>query len=197
MAKRTVFLHLGPSVPGVGGLHEALGRDPALAAAGVALPGVDQELMDRADVEIRRRHTAVGVRRKDVEGAWAKVCRRTFKIGGDVLLSQPGFVDATPEQAALAADGLAGMRLHLVLTPAAAPDAAGLADLVGPWAAYVRRPSRVHVLRLGDGPAVDELGAGFARLVLLARQDEVERRLVTLAKQRRGIRWRLGRVDAA
>ena len=197
MAKRTVFLHLGPAVPGVDALHEALGRDPALAAAGVALPDVDQELMYRADVEIRRRHKAVGVRRKDVEGAWAKVCRRTFKAGGDVLLSQPGFVDATPEQAALAADGLAGMRLHLVLTPAAAPGPAGLADLAGPWAAYVRRQSRVHVLPVGEGPTVEELGAGLARLVLLARQDEVERRLVTLAKQRRGIRERPGRVDAA
>lgn len=197
MAKRTVFLHLGPTVPGIDALHGALGDDPALTAAGVGLPAVDQGLMDRADVEIRRRHKEVGVRRKDVEGAWAKVCRKTFKAKGDVLVSQPGFVHATPEQAALAVDGLVGMRLHLVLTPGSEPDEEGLTDLVGPWATYVKRSSRIHVLPVDEDPTVEELGAGLARLVLLARRDEVERRLVKLSKQRRGIRERLGRVDAA
>ena len=151
MAKRTVYLHLGPAVPGVDAPHEAL-RDPRAGRAGIALPAVDQGVMDRADVEIRRRHKAVGVRRKDVEGAWAKVCRKAFKAEGDVLVSQPGFVDATPEQAALAVDGLAGMRLHLIVTPPPRPPDGVSADLAGPWAAYVKRHSRVHVLPVGEVP---------------------------------------------
>jgi hypothetical protein len=197
MAKRSVFLLVGPAIPGLDAVHDALADDRRLVEAGVALPPVSQDLLDQADVEIRRRHRAVGVRRKDVEGAWAKVCRRTYKLKGDVLVCQPGFVDATPEQVALAVDGLVGMRLHLVLTPAGALDAGGIDDLVGPWATYVRKPSRVHVLPVGETPTVERLGEGLARLVLLAREEEVERRLVKLSRQRRSIRDRLTRVDAA
>ena len=150
MAKRTVYLHVGPAVPGVAAPHAALRDHPALVAAGVALPAVSQGVMDRADVEIRRRHQAVGVRRKDVEGSWAKVCRRAYKLKGAVLVSQPGFLDADPEQVALAMDGLVGMRLHVIVTPAAQPDGVSPADLVGPWAAYVKKESRIHVLPVGD-----------------------------------------------
>lgn len=197
MAKRTVFLHLGPAVPGIAAPHDALRDHPALVAAGVALPAVDQEAMDRADVEIRRRHKAVGVRRKDVEGAWARVCRKAYKAKGDVLVSQPGFLDADADQVALAADGLVGMRLHVIVTPAAQPEEAAGADLVGPWAAYVKKVSRIHVVPVGDEPTADTLGTELARVVLRAREAEVDRRLVKLGKQRRRIRERLTRVDAA
>ena len=197
MAKRTVYLHLGPAVPGIATPHEALRDHPALVAAGVALPAVDQEAMDRADVEIRRRHKAVGVRRKDVEGAWARVCRKAYKLKGDVLVSQPGFLDADPDQVALAVDGLVGMRLHVIVTPDAVDDEMAPVDLVGPWAAYVKRESRIHVLPVGDSMTADDLAADLARVVLLAREAEVERQLVKLGKQRRRIRERLTRVDAA
>lgn len=197
MAKRSVYLHVGPVVPGVAALHEALRDHPALAAAGVALPAVDQDAMDRADVEVRRRHKAVGVRRKDVEGAWAKVCRKAYKLKGDVLVVQPAFVDATPEQVALALDTLTGMRLHLVVTPTARPEGVASADLAGPWAAHVKRDERIHVLPVGDDPTVDALGVALAKVVLEAREADVERRLLTLTKQRRKIRERLTRVDAA
>lgn len=197
MAKRTVYLHVGPAVPGLHALHESLRDEPSLAGAGVFLPSVDQELMDRADIEIRRRHKAVGVRRKDVEGAWAKVCRRAFRAGGDVLISQPGFLDADSEQVALAVDGLVGMRLHLVVTPAVVPEGVEAADLVGPWSSYVRRATRIHVLPTGNAATIEDVGSGLARLALLAREAEVERRLVKLTKQRRRIRDRLAGVDAA
>jgi hypothetical protein len=197
MAKRTVYLHLGPAVPGIDTAHDALRDHPALVAAGVALPAVDQEAMDRADVEIRRRHKAVGVRRKDVEGAWARVCRKAYKAKGDVLVSQPGFLDADADQVALAMDGLVGMQLHVIVTPAAQPEGAAGADLVGPWAAYVKKASRIHVLPVGDDPTADALGTELARVVLRAREAEVERRLAKLGKQRRRIRERLTRVDAA
>ncbi|KRF05904.1 hypothetical protein ASG88_20645 [Nocardioides sp. Soil777] len=197
MAKRTVYLHLGPAVPGITAPHEALRDHPVLVAAGVALPALDQQAMDRADVEIRRRHKAVGVRRKDVEGAWAKVCRKAYKLKGDVLVSQPDFLDADPDQVALAMDGLVGMRLHVIVTPAAQPEGAAAADLVGPWAAYVKKASRIHVLPVGEDPTADALAADLARVVLEAREAEVERRLLKLTKQRRRIRERLTRVDAA
>ncbi|WP_457207382.1 hypothetical protein, partial [Nocardioides sp. P5_C9_2] len=132
MAKRSVFLLVGPAVPGLDAPHEALRDDPALAAAGVVLPAVDQDLLDRADVELRRRHKAFGLRRKDVEGAWAKVCRTAFKAKSDVLVCQPGLADATADQVALAVDGLMGMRLHVVVTPLAFGTAFdGWADLDG------------------------------------------------------------------
>lgn len=197
MAKRTVYLHVGPAVPGVPALHEALRDHPALVAAGVALPAVDQEAMDRADVELRRRHKEVGARRQDVEGAWAKVCRKAYKLKGDVLVVQPGLLDATPAQVALAADGLVGMRLHVIVTPATRPEGVPAADLVGPWAAHVKRDERIHVLPVGDGPTLDALGVALAKVVLGAREAEVERRLLTLMKQRGKIRERLIRVDAA
>jgi hypothetical protein len=197
MTKRTAFLHVGPTVPGPGALHTALYGDPSLAAAGVKLPAVGQHLLDDADLEIRRRHSDVGLRRKDVEGSWAKVCRAASKAKADVLVSQPGLGEATPEQVALAVDGFLGMRVHVVVTPGDGPAGDGPDDLVARWAPYVRRSSRVHVLPVTGSVTTDELGARLARLVLLARDAEMERRLITLAKQRRKVRDRLGRVDAA
>jgi hypothetical protein len=191
MAKYTVYLHVGPAVPGLDALHEALRDDPALAAAGVVLPDVDQDLLDRADTEIRRRHKALGLRRKDVEGSWAKVCRRAFKAKRDVLVCQPGLADATPDQVALAVDGLMGMRLHVVVTPTAfdggtdVDDAA--AELVGAWAPHVRRASRVHVLPVDTSVTAAELGTRLAHVVELARRAEDERRLAKRARQRLGI----------
>ena len=61
----------------------------------------------------------------------------------------------------------------------------------------MKRDSRIHVLPTGDAPTIEDVGAGLARLALLAREAEVERRLVKLTKQRRRIRDRLTRVDAA
>ena len=185
MAKRSVFLHVGPTVAGPGPLHTALYGDPSLAAAGVALPAIDQELLDHADLEIRRRHSDVGLRRKDVEGCWAKVCRAAYKAKADVLVSQPGLGDATPEQVALAVDGFMGMRVHVVVTPTDGPADGGPDDLVDRWAPYVRRSARVHVLPVTGAVTAEELGARLARLVLLARDAETERRLLKLAKQRR------------
>ena len=185
MAKRSVFLHVGPTVAGPGPLHTALHGDPSLTAAGVALPAVGQDLLDHADLEIRRRHSDVGLRRKDVEGCWAKVCRAAYKAKADVLVSQPGLGDATPEQVALAVDGFMGMRVHVVVTPGDGPADGGPDDLVARWASYVRRSSRVHVLPVTGAVTAAELGARLARLVLLAREAETERRLLKLARQRR------------
>jgi tetrahydromethanopterin S-methyltransferase subunit G len=165
MAKKNVFLHIGPALPGVPESHAALRASELLTRAGLATPKVDQVVMDRADIEIRRRHKALGLRRRDVEGAWAEVCRRAFKKarkGRDVVISQPGFVDADYQQVALALDGLVGLRLHLVLTPPTAHDEPEA--LAGHWAKFVRKQGRIHLLPLGSEATGDDLAAGIVRL---------------------------------
>ena len=118
MAKRLFILHLGPDPVDVSSMAEAL------AVGGVRTPAVDPDGLAHAQVEILRAHRAAGLRRKDVEGAWARVCRRARKAGTDCFVSMPGWFEATPEQAALALDGLADGGHRVV-------DAAGFAGLVG------------------------------------------------------------------
>lgn len=165
MAKKNVFLHIGPALPGLPDTHATLRASELLAPAGLAVPKVDQSVMDAADIEIRRRHKALGLRRRDVEGAWAEVCRRAFKKarkGRDVVISQPGFIDADYHQVALALDGLVGLRLQLVLTPPT--DHLDPEALAGHWAKFVKKQGRIHVLPLGPDASGDDLAAGVVRL---------------------------------
>jgi hypothetical protein len=110
MAKRNAFLHLGPGVLGVESPHAALVGNHTLARAELAVPAVTAADMARADLEIRRCHREAGLKRREVEGAWAAVCRKAYKAKRDVVISQPLFLDATADQAALAYDGLFGFR---------------------------------------------------------------------------------------
>lgn len=196
MAKHKVFLHIGPRIAGVEEPHLALRSDQALAEAGLAVPKVDQDDLHRADLEIRRRHKAAGLKRRDVEGAWARVCRKAFKAKTDVVISQPGLVEAEYQQVALALDGLVGLQLHLVVTPAGEPTDEELLDLLGDWAKFVKRPERVHVVPAGGlGPR--DFAREVARIALVAEQQVMDRRLVRLKKRRRKLKLRLGRFDAA
>jgi hypothetical protein len=197
MAKNKVFLHIGPGITGVDEPHEALRHDEALLGAGVTVPDVGQDDLHRADLEIRRRHKTEGLKRKDVEGAWAAVCRAAFKAKGDVVITQPGFVDANYQQVALALDGLVGLQLHLVLTPAEEPTEAGLAELVGDWAKFVKLPERIHVVPVGDGVDPGVFAHEIARMALVAEKTDLDRRLAKLKKKRRKVKMRLGRADAA
>ena len=98
MAKRLFLLHIGPtSVDGSA-------MTDALALGRIVVPDVDAEVLTHAGLEIRRTHKAAGLKRKHVEGAWAKVCRKAHKSGSDCFASVPDFFEATPEQAALALD---------------------------------------------------------------------------------------------
>jgi hypothetical protein len=199
MAKRKVYLHIGPGVPGVAEPHAALRGSAVLHAAGLATPKVEQSEMDRADIEVRRRHRSLGLKRKQVEGAWAEVCRRAFKKarkGYDVVISQPAFVEADYHQVALALDGLVGLQLHLVLTPGDRLDEGNLAELAGDWGKFVTKEGRIHVLPLPAQTSPEELAAAMARLVVLEEKSEVERRLEDLARTRRRLKLRLRRVDA-
>ncbi|HEX8781618.1 MAG TPA: hypothetical protein VF728_10685 [Nocardioides sp.] len=198
MAKRKVYLHIGPAVPGVDEPHAALRGHAALHAAGLATPKVEQAEMDRADVEVRRRHKALGLKRKHVEGAWAEVCRRAFKKarkGYDVVISQPGFAAADYQQVALALDGLVGLQLHLVLTPGASADDDHLATLVGEWGKFVKKDGRIHVLTLPPDTTPEQFAAEMARLVVLEEKTEVERRLENLTRTRRRLKLRLRRIE--
>lgn len=200
MAKQKVYLHIGPALPGVEATHTALRDSEALQTAGLAVPKVDQADMDLAGIEILRRHKALGMKRKEVEGAWAEVCRRAFKKarkGHDVVISQPTFVDADYQQVALALDGLVGLQLHLVITPSHDAVRAGqLRALVGEWSKFVRKEGRVHVLAVEADTTPEEYADELARLTLLGEQTEVERRLLKLTRHERRIRLRLGRLGS-
>lgn len=197
MAKHKVFLHIGPGIGGVDEPHEALRHDEALLAAGVTVPDVSQDDLRRADLEIRRLHKSEGLKRKDVEGAWAAVCRAAFKCKRDVVITQPGFVAADYQQVALALDGLVGLQLHLVLTPADEPTEAGVAELAGDWAKFVKKAERIHVVPRGDGLGPGDFAREIVRIALVTEKGDLDRRLVKLKKKRRKVKVRLGRVDAA
>lgn len=205
MAKKKVFLHIGHAVPGVAHTHQALRESTAIVEAGLAALKVDRADMDRADIEIRRRHKAEGLKRKEVEGAWAEVCRKAFKAahkGRDVVISQPGFVEADYQQVALALDGLVGLQLHLVVTRRATTLSDGghagqLSTLVGEWGKFVKKDARVHVVSLGADAGPEHFAHAIARLALEHEKHHLDERLAKIKKQRRGLKERLGRVDAA
>lgn len=180
MAKRLFLLHLGPDAADATAMHDglALGR--------IAVPDVDPEVVHHAGIEIRRTHQAAGLKRKQVEGAWAKVCRKADKAKADCFVSMPAFFDATSEQAALALDGLAGFKVVLVVTSgfAAPPPAA--------WLSLVRA-ERVHVLP--DHLSDELLAAQVARIALMEEEarlaKRLDKRLAKIGKRRRQVNRRL------
>jgi len=176
MAKKLFLLHIGPNLVDVTAMTDAL------ALGRIVVPEVEAEVLTHAGIEIRRSHKAAGLKRKHVEGAWAKVCRRAYKSGSDCFVSVPDFFDAAPEQAALALDGLVGFRVVLVVTSgfSAAPPTA--------WTSQVKE-GRTHVLPsdLGD----DQLAAQVARIALIEEEARLDRRLSKISKRRRLVNRRL------
>ncbi len=176
MSKRLLLLHIGPDPVDLAAMHEGLelGR--------IALPDVDPELLGNAGIEIRRMHKAAGLKRKQVEGAWAAVCRRAWKAKSDVFVSVPSFYDATSEQAALALDGTAGFKVVLVVTCGftVQPPAS--------WLSLVKE-DRVHVLpdTLGD----EQLAAQVARIALIEEEARLDKRLAKISKRRKQVNKRL------
>lgn len=177
MAKHHVFLHIGPDVVEV----DAEVRE-RLAAVGVRTPDVGQDDLHRADLEIRRAHKAAGLRRKDVEGAWAKVCRKTFRARSDAFVSVPGFFDADADQAALAIDGLAGLKVHLVVT------AQARAELPVAWTRLVKS-ERIHAIEPGLSSA--DFAAEMARLALSEEKARLDKALIKVKKRRKKVKEQL------
>lgn len=195
MSKKKAFLLVGPAVPGVDELHDQLAlRTDVLTEAGLALPEVTQADLFRAGVEIRRTHRAEGLRRRDVEGAWARVCRKAEKVKGDVLIAQDTYAAAAPVEIALALDGLAAFHVHVVLTIASG--AKGVDDLIEPWTQLVK-PARLHVLTLGDDDGLDEVLTEVTTLALRERAAHLENRIEKLRKKRKRLRKQLAAIDAA
>ena len=120
MAKQKAFLHIG--LPHSGGdlLDAALRRHAGALVddrgRNVRLPARSEMEMFNAAVEIRREHRAWGLRRKDVEGSWAALCRRAIKNKDTVVLSHPLLAGCTSEEIALLVDQLPGCAVHVVVT---------------------------------------------------------------------------------
>jgi hypothetical protein len=195
MGKKIAFLHVGPPVPDLAETHELLVAEAGgLAEAGLAVPPVSGARMFHAGLEILRRHKDEGLRRREVEGAWASVCRKAEKCRGDVLISQDLLADATAGQIALLLDGLAAFKVHVIATPhGTSGDEGSLEDVLAPWARHVK-PQRLHVLRL-----TDEDPAGFVaaltRTALEIKEAELEKRIAKLDKKRRRVRRKLAEAS--
>lgn len=154
MATRAAYLIVG--LPHGGGtfLPAALrAHTEALAAGGLRQPARSADEMFRAAVEIRRDHRAWGLRRRDVEGAWADVCRRAYPTKGDVVVGHDLLAGATDAEIALLLDRLPGFDVHVVVAagPADArlplfPDDHDLGAVLTRWAAHVRGADHVHLL---------------------------------------------------
>lgn len=177
MAKHHLFLHIGPDVVEI----DAEVRE-RLAAVGVRTPDVSQDDLHRADLEIRRAHKAAGLKRKDVEGAWAKVCRKARRTRSDAFISEPGFLAADADQAALAMDGLAGLKVHLVLT------AQAQADLPAAWTRLVK-PGRIHVVE--PGLSSSDFTARLTRIALSEEKARLDKALIKVKRRRKQVREQL------
>ncbi len=153
MAKRTAFLHIGPTHSGSTFVETALASHAdELAERGIRLPARSGEEMFRATVEIRRVHKAWGYRRREVEGTWSAICRRAYKAKSTVVLTQPHLAAAAADEIALLLDRLDGFDVHVVITAPppgrAVPRGAveDLCDIIERWGAAVRGPDRLHVI---------------------------------------------------
>lgn len=154
MTSRTAYLLVG--LPHGGGtfLPAALrAHRDALGALGLQQPAASADEMFRVAVEIRRDHRAWGLRRRDVEGAWAEVCRRTHRGHDDLVVGHDLLAAASDAEIALLVDRLPGFDLHVVVAAGPAdprlplfPDDYDLTAVLDRWAAHVRSPDRVHLL---------------------------------------------------
>jgi hypothetical protein len=180
MGKKTAFLHVGPPVPGLTETHELLtGEAEALAEAGLAVPPVAPARMFHASVELLRTHKEQGLRRRHVEGAWAEACRTAERCRSDVLVSLEELAGASPAQAALALDGLAAFRVHVVLTPVDPAEVVGLDT----WVAQVK-PGRLHVVPVAEGDRTG-LVTALVRLARREREARVAKEAAKLERRRR------------
>jgi hypothetical protein len=176
MAKRLLLLHIGPTPVDVSQMTGALALDR------IAVPELAAEVFDHAGTEIRRTHKAAGLKRKQVEGSWAKVARRARRTRSDCFVSVPSFFAATPEQAALALDGLADFKVVLVVTSGftTEPPAA--------WLSLVKE-GRTHVLpsHLTD----EQLAAQVSRIALIEEEARLDKRIAKIGRLRKQVNKRL------
>lgn len=159
--KRKVYVHVG--MPGAGDIIEAalVHHRDALLELGVDVPVRSPEETFLAAVEILREHKAWGFARKEVEGQWADVCRRAWNGQQTVVVSLPLMATASRPEVDLLLDGLTGMQVHVVLT--ATPDD-DIDDIAARWGGAVRKPERLHVIRLEE-PTPKRFWKAFGKVV--------------------------------
>ncbi len=164
MSKRKVFLHVGPA-RGAGDVIEPaiLHHTRALAELGVRTPVQFPDEAFRAALDITWQHRTWGYRRREVEGAWAVLCRRLLKAKSKdtQVVSVPWMAGATADQIDLFLDQLPGTQRHVVLTPAGGSEAPD--ELVERWSKACGRPERVHILDGASAP--EQLWRSFGRVV--------------------------------
>lgn len=181
MGKKLAFLHVGPAVPGLEDTHETLLRHTeALTDVGLVVPPVTEAQMFHAGLEMLRRHKDEGLRRKDVEGSWATVCRAAEKCRSDVVLTNTAYGTATADQAALLLDGLAAFKVHVVFT---VDGEAGHEP--GAWAAHVK-PHRLHALAV-DPADRQRFVHDLITLALRVKSHELERKIDKLRTKRKKV----------
>ena len=190
MAKHKAYLLIGPDVAGVEELHaELTTRADDLAVADLYVPAVTAADIYLGSVEIRRTHRAEGLRRKDVEGTWAAICRAAEKCRGDVVLGLDQYAAADGDQIALLLDGLRAFQMHVVVTLTGEDPTQELEldDLIGPWSRLVK-PHRFHVLDVSDEAELDDVLGDVARIARRERLVSLDRRrekLIARAKLRK------------
>jgi hypothetical protein len=165
MAKPTTYLLVGLAHTGVPLLTAALEQHrDRLLEDGVQLPARSVDEAFRAAVELRKEHRAWALRRKDVEGSWAGICRRALKHAGKgadrIVVGHELLAGSSPAEVDLLVDGLAGTEVHVVLVAGAPDPLAGLmpteldlGDVLARWRRAARSADRVHVLVADGGPA--------------------------------------------
>jgi len=195
MAKHHAFVLVGPSIPAADELIDELSRrSELLDEAALALPKVTQADLFRSSVELLRTHKAESMRRADVEGSWARVCRKAEKTKADVLFGMSSYVAASPEQIALMLDGLAAFRTHIIITTERGSE--GIDELIEPWTQAVKA-SRLHVLTLEKGDDLDVLLGRVLELARDTRTADLERRILKLKEKRVELKDKLKEIRAS
>ncbi len=195
MSKHHAFVLVGPTIPMADELIDELARrSELLDEAALALPKVTQADIYRSGVELLRTHKAEGVRRADVEGSWARVCRKAEKRKSDVLFGNAAYVVADPAQISLLLDGLSGFRTHIVITAERGTE--GIDELIEPWTQAVKA-SRLHVLTLEAGDDLDTLLGRVIELARDTRTADLERRIIKLKAKRGELKDKLEQIRAS
>lgn len=192
--KKKIILHIGPNPSSLAEPHRALaGHQELLDGVEHRIAEVEQPELDRAAHEMLRTHKTVGLKRRDVDGAWAEICRSLLRSRSDLVLSQPGFALADGEQVALILDGLAGLDVHVVVTPSEdeEPD-----DLVARWSAHLK-PGRVHVAPLATDAAAIDVAEELAGVALCIEKQQLDATITKLKKRRKLVRNRLAMREAS
>jgi len=169
MAKQKAFLHIG--LPHSGGerfdsaLRRYAGTPTGLVddrGRRVRLPARSEMEMFNAAVEMRHDHRAWGLRRKDVEGSWARLARRAIKNKDTVVFSHHLLAGLPPEGVALMVDQLPGCTVHVIVTvgtpdPRAEmfPEDYDLTNVLDRWTAAVRKPQHLHLIQVDPERQVD------------------------------------------